>query len=121
MPKLTDDYLKGPIFKEVMGKADSHAEQNGFDKWATRVAWTGLFYGPLGARRYAQRRSNYQTSKAWSCYQNLIKAGVFCEEPEGIAWTEGVEPWTSDEILWLNTLVLIAEGNKPPKGFPVRK
>lgn len=118
MPRLSDQYLISGTFKEVLAKADAYAEQNGFEKWATRVVWIGLFYNVLAAKRYVQKLGG-RTPLAQKSYQNLIKKGVFCESPEGIVWQEGVEPWHSDEVLWLNTVILIASGSRPPKGFPV--
>jgi len=72
------------------------------------------------ARRFAQRRSNYLVSDAWTCYTRLKEGSVFSEEPEGIFYSP--EPrWESDEgtMEWFNTMIAIADGAEPPADFPL--
>lgn len=117
MPR-PDNLLKTPEFKTNLLQADNHAASNDLPLWPTRIVWVGLIHNVSVAKRFAQRRSNYKDSKAWACYTRLVDTGVFSEEPEGLVYTEGVEPWESDPMLWLDTLIRIADGAEPPEHLP---
>lgn len=123
MPRIADKDLTSKVFRTRLSEADDYAAKKGLDVWATRVVWIGLLFNALGAKRFAERRSNYRESKAWACYSRLVEVGVFVEnEPqEGISWTSGTEPWESDSLRWFDDLVRIAAGGLVPKGFPVNK
>jgi hypothetical protein len=119
MPRIPDSTLTAPTFKKHLKNIDRYAEEHHLDKWAARIAWIGLVYNVLVARRFAQRRPHHQTSQAWTAYTNLLKAGVFSEEPEGIVYEETPQYETDEGVaLWLNTLIHIAEGLPVPTGFP---
>lgn len=119
MPRLTDEVLKSQAFKVRLHEADEYAAKAGLDGWATRIVWVGLVYGPLGAKRFAQRRSGYVNSFAWECYSNLVNAGIFSEAPEGVVYDETPEYETDEGVMeWFDTLCRIAEGEVVPKGFP---
>ena len=113
-----DEMLKTAEFKAHLTQADEYAKANDLPLWPTRIVWVGLIHNISVAKRFAQRRSNYKTSKAWSCFTRLIELGIFSEEPEGIVWEEGSEPWTSDPMLWLDTLIQCADGADPPDLLP---
>jgi hypothetical protein len=117
MPRLPDSFLTSDQFKARVAEADEYASANSLDKWATRIAWIGLVFNALAARRFAQRRSQYQVSRAWHCYTNLIDAGLFSEDPEGIAYTP-TEPYEGQPLLWFDTVVRIADGMAAPQGLP---
>jgi hypothetical protein len=123
MPRLADKDLTSKTFRTHIAAVDAYAEAVGLDVWAARVAWIGLVYNTLGAKRFAERRSNYQTSRAWACYTRLVETGVFVEhEPrEGITWDPGCEPWESDPLRWFNDVAKIAAGGAVPKEFPVNR
>lgn len=120
MPRLSDSFLRSDEFKVRLTEADTHAKAHDLDKWGTRIVWVGLVYGPLGAKRFAQRRSHYTTSRAWRCYCNLVDAGLFSEEPEGIVYDETPKYETDEGVmLWFDTLCRIAEGGIPiPNDLP---
>ena len=113
MPRLADTDLRSPRFKTVIQEADVYAETTGLDKWATRVFWITLKYSPLAARQYASKQN--RASPAWARYSRLVEVGLIIENPEGVAWLEGVEPWTSDSLLWFDTITRIAAGAIPPQ------
>lgn len=123
MPRIADNVLTSNEFRARLAEADAYAAKHNLDIWATRVAWIGLVYNTLGAKRFAERRSNYRESKAWACYTRLVETGVFVEhEPgEGITWEHGIEPWESDSLRWFTDVVRIAMGGAVPQGFPVNR
>ncbi len=118
MPRIPDHELTSEDFKKVIQEADTHSQDNMLDLWGSRVVWVALKFNTLGAKRFAERRANYRSSQAWLCYTRLVEAGVFVEEPEGITWTPGAEPWESDPLQWYADLVRIAGGGDVP-GLPV--
>jgi hypothetical protein len=48
----------------------------------------------------------------------MVDVGLFSEEPCGIVWDDGVEPWDNDPVLWLHTIIDVASGKRIPAGFP---
>jgi len=119
MPRIPDKTLTTPTFRKHLENIDRHARENHLDKWPARIVWIGLVYNVLVARRFAQRRPNHHTSRAWEAYTNLVDAGVFSETPEGIVYEETPQYETDEGVsLWLNTLIHIAEGMPVPSGFP---
>lgn len=121
MPRIPDKTLTSTEFRERLAQADEYSRANNLDLWAARIVWIGLIYNALGAKRFAERRSDYQGSQAWACYTRLVEAGVFIENSprEGIAGAQGVEPWESDPLRWFDDLCRIAAGEPVPANFPV--
>ena len=113
-----DELIRSDEFKEWMLYVEEYARRKGLDKWATCITLAGLRFGIPFAKRYAGRRSSYRTSRAWSRFEALIDQGLFHED--GIVWTPGTEPWESDPVRWLHTLIDIASGGSIPVGFPSR-
>ena len=121
MPRPSDGALTSPEFKIRLRVADEYAWANDLDQWAVRVFWVALTCSPLAARRYAQRRSNHQESRAWACYTRLIERGILCEDPEGVFYWETKEfPEEAEKTLkWFDAIVKVAAGGKVPKGLPL--
>ena len=119
MPRLTDAFLKSAAFKTRLQEADDYADKAGLDRWAVRIVWVGLVFNVLGAKRFAQRRSAYTESLPWVFYCNLIDAGLFSEEPEGIIYDETPKYETDEGVMeWFDTLCRVAEGEAVPEGLP---
>jgi hypothetical protein len=118
-PPLTDDVLRSDAFKDRLREADDYAATAGLDRWAARIVWVGLVYNVKSCKRYAKRRGNHEESMAWAFYCNLVNAGLFSEEPEGIVYEETPEYETDDGVMmWLDTLCRVAEGEEVPDGLP---
>lgn len=100
-------------------------------------AWTGCYNEPTGRSMYCSRECSNKNAR-WRhtlrkdgafeplnhparCYERMVNIGLFSEEPEGVAWTPGSEPWESDPIGWLHEVIHIADGQEPPVGFPLMR
>lgn len=97
-------------------------------------AWAGCPEEPRGRSKYCSRECSNKNAR-WrhrvrgegrepindplQCYERLIEVGLFSEDPWGVVWDSGAEPWESDPIRWLHTVIQIAEGCEPPAGFPL--
>lgn len=108
--------LKSREFKAVIAAADETAKERGLDKWGARMVWVCLACGVRGARRYASK--NNTQSPAWKRYHRLLRLGLISEEPAGVVWDEGVEPWQSDPMGWFDTLVNLSVAGRPPASLP---
>lgn len=96
-------------------------------------AWRDCHNSPQGRSRYCSRDCSNKNAR-WRhtlrqedrtsishptlCYQRLLDIGLFGEDPWGVAWTEGTEPWESDPIEWLHLIIRVADGQAPPKSLP---
>lgn len=121
MPRIADKDLATNAFKEFIAQADRYAAKNNLDMWAARVVWIGLVFNTLGVKRFAERRSDYRSSKAWACYTRLVETGIFIENDpqEGISWNAGTGPWEEDPLRWFDDLTRVAAGGPVPEGLPV--
>ncbi|MDB4278649.1 hypothetical protein N9917_03525 [Deltaproteobacteria bacterium] len=114
-----DRLIMTPEFKTRVQEADAYAKLAGLDRWATRIAWVGLVFNVKAARRFAMRRQNHEASPAWAAYCNLITAGLFSLDPEGIYYDTAPEWETDDGVMeWFDTLSRVADGEEVPEGFP---
>ena len=111
MPRLSDEFLRSAEFRVRLHEADEYAGRAGLDVWPVRIVWVGLVFGTLGARRFSQRRGNYRSSRAWSCYCNLVESGIFSESPEGLIYVEEPRYETNEGVMeWFDLVCRIANG-----------
>jgi len=122
MPRPPDSFLKTAQFKDRLSVAGAYAKSTGLGVWPTRIFWIGLTENVMVARRYAMRRPNYEDSEAWCAYTNLIEAGIFSEDPEGVVTALEHAYWGLDVNCyeWMNTCISIAAGGSIPDEFPRR-
>ncbi len=101
-------------------EADEYSEPRNLNKWAFRVAWFVTREGVEWTRRVCSKHN--KKSPARRCYQNLLKAGLIVEGPEGGLVYDEMPKWENGNgpIRWPEAVAPVAAGGEPDPDLPRR-
>lgn len=102
-------------------ESDAYSKTRNLDLWGLRVAWFLVREGVSWTRRVCAKYN--KQSPAWRCYQNLIKAGLVVEGPNGGLVYDEMPQWEDGDgpLRWLEAVAHVAAGGEPAPDLPRRR